>query len=726
MSSEMVRWGGLAGVGAGLMFLLSVILTLIAPPQMVVGYLSYYLIEVVLVAAFALTLVTIAGLHALQRGRYGRLGAAGFLLTFVGYALVLVSAHLITVVGGEPVSFVRFMGGLVMVVGSILLGVMTLYARVLPWWVGICAYLEGLPLAIELAAARIMMLPPQALLSRLSDRLKLLTGGPREFSERQRTLRSTIQWSYDLLEEGEKVLFGSALNGVSSLLDKCLLGHEEGAGGEPRFVMMETIREYAQERLEESGEAESIKRAHAEYFLALVEEAEPMLWGAEDAAWLDRLEREHDNMRAVLSWAIEHGEGELALRVGAALRWFWYMEGYYGEGRRWLEAALSKDWSAVAAEVRARALEGVGWLASSQGDLDRAQAAAEEGLKLSTEAGLGDVVTADLQNVLGDAARNRGDYEWAAELLTESLALHRKAGDIRGVAWSLGDLANVSSDRGNYEQAKDLYEEGLALSRELDGAELLGAFLTSLGYEYLLEGEPERATALNEEAAELFRKRGLRDGLRHALDNLGWATLLRGEYDKARILHKESLALCHDLGDKMVASESLKGLACTAGAKGDAERTARLFGAAEALRDAVGYQQIPRERDLREPYLEASRSRLAEAAWEKAFMEGRAMGMEEAVEYALSKEEETDPLTTPAPEEPSAGQALVALTRREEEVAALVARGLTNRQISEELFISERTIENHVSKILRKLELSSRTEIASWATQQRLIAPNPD
>jgi DNA-binding CsgD family transcriptional regulator len=264
------------------------------------------------------------------------------------------------------------------------------------------------------------------------------------------------------------------------------------------------------------------------------------------------------------------------------------------------------------------------------------------------------------------------------------------------------------------------------LSRELDGAQLLGAYLINLGYESLLAGEPERATALNEEAAELFRKRGLRDGLRHALDNLGWATLLRGEYDKARILHKESLALCHDLGDKMVASESLEGLACTAGAKGDAERTARLFGAAEALRDAVGCQQIPRERDLREPYLEASRSRLAEAAWEKAFMEGRAMGMEEAVEYALSKEEVTDPLTTPAPEEPSTGQALVALTRREEEVAALVARGLTNRQISEELFISERTIENHVSKILRKLELSSRTEIASWATQQRLIAPNPD
>ena len=223
------------------------------------------------------------------------------------------------------------------------------------------------------------------------------------------------------------------------------------------------------------------------------------------------------------------------------------------------------------------------------------------------------------------------------------------------------------------------------------------------------------------EAAEIYRKRGHRGDLQFALDNLGWATLLRGEYDKARTLHKESLALCHDLGDKMVASESLEGLACTAGAR-DAERTARLFGAAEALRDAVGYQQIlesgicashiwrPRAPDWRKQ------------PGKKAFMEGRAMGMEEAVEYALSKEEDRS-THYPAPEEPSAGQALVALTRREEEVGALVARGSPTRQISEQLFISERTIET-VSKILRN-RLSSRTEIASWATQQGLIAPTP-
>jgi predicted ATPase/class 3 adenylate cyclase len=531
-----------------------------------------------------------------------------------------------------------------------------------PAVVEICERLDGLPLAIELAAARIKLLPPRVLLDRLGNRLKILTGGARNLPERQRTLRNAIEWSYGLLDEGEKMLFGrlgvfssgatleameavcdaegdlptDVFEGASSLLNKSLVRQEEGAGGEPRFVMLETIHEFANAKLEGRGEAVAVRRAHAEYFLALAEEADPMLWGAEDAAWLDRLEQEHDNMRTALSWAIEHEEGELALRLGAALRWFWYMEGYYGEGRRWLEAALGKDWDAAAAEARARALEGVGWLASGQGDLDRAQAAAEEGLKLSTEAGLGDVVVADLQNVLGEAvARHRGDYEWAAELLTEGLALHRKAGDIRGVAWSLGSLANVSGDRGNYEQAKRLYEEGLALSRELDGAELLGTYLINLGYESLLEGEPERATALNEEAAELFRKRGRRGGLQHALDNLGWATLLQGDYERAETLHKQSLRVSQDLGDELIASESLEGLACTAGAQREAERSAILFGAAEGLREAEGYQQAPRDHSLREPYLAAARSLVGEAAWGAAWKKGRSMQFEDALVYAL-------------------------------------------------------------------------------------------
>jgi len=277
----------------------------------------------------------------------------------------------------------------------------------------ICVRLDGLPLAIELAAARITMLPPRAMLQRLGSRLKLLTGGARDLPERQRTLRATIEWSHALLNEGEQVLFGrlavfsggrtleaieaicdaegdlpvEAFEGVSSLLDKSLLRQEEGPGGQPRFVMLETIHEFAREKLGESAEAEQIKRVHAQYFLTLAEEAYPELKGSHQLEWLERLEAEHDNMRAALSWALERKEEEVSLRLGGALWWFWSVRGYYSEGRRWLEEALAID-GHVSPEVRAMALAGAGALASEQGDLDRAQEAYEEGLELLEHEGM--------------------------------------------------------------------------------------------------------------------------------------------------------------------------------------------------------------------------------------------------------------------------------------------------------------------------------------------------
>lgn len=526
----------------------------------------------------------------------------------------------------------------------------------------ICARLDGLPLAIELAAARIKLLPPQAMLPRLGNRLKLLTGGARNLPERQRTLRNAIEWSYELLDEGEKTLFArlavfsggstldaieavcdaegdlpvDALEGVSSLLDKSLIRQEEEQEGEPRFEMLETIHEFALEKLEESGDAEAIKRAHAEYFLFLAEQAEPRLWGPEDAAWLNRLEEEHDNMRAALSWALEHEEAEFALRLGGALRWFWNMAGYYDEGRSWLEEVLARDgWDSP--EARAKVLEGLSWLTNQQGDLERAEATAEEGLKLCAEADLGEVVAANFQNVLGDTSRQRGDYERAVELLEESLVLHRKAMDSIGIAWSLGNLANVSSDHGDYEHAKQLYEEGLALSRNLGGTELLGAYLSSLGYEYLLEGDIDRAMMLNEEAAELYRKRGRRSQLHTALGNLGWSALIRCDHQRAEAHFVESLELCGELGDKLVGSDGMEGLACATASSVEARRTARLFVAAQALREAVGYQQAPRDRSMREPYLADARSRVDETAWAEAWEDGRSMSFDSAIAYALEK-----------------------------------------------------------------------------------------
>src|SRR5215207_1559152 len=300
----------------------------------------------------------------------------------------------------------------------------------------ICHRLDGLPLAIELAAARIKLLTAQAMLARLGNRLKLLTGGARDLPERQRTLRSTIEWSYGLLEEDEKTLFArlsvfaggrtleaieaicdaegdlpvDVLDGVESLVDESLLRQEEGPGGEPRFVMLETIHQYAKEKLQESGESENLRKLHARYFLALAEEAEPRLRGPEDVEWLERLEAEHDNLRAALSWALERGEAELALRLAGALWRFWEARGLYSEGHRWLEEALAKANGASAA-ARAKALEGEGWLVYHSGQVDQAVIAAREGLKLSEQAGLGGAVAASFLRLLGWMAMLRGDNE---------------------------------------------------------------------------------------------------------------------------------------------------------------------------------------------------------------------------------------------------------------------------------------------------------------------------
>jgi predicted ATPase/class 3 adenylate cyclase len=520
----------------------------------------------------------------------------------------------------------------------------------------ICARLDGLPLAIELAAARIKLLPPRAMLDRLGDRLKLLTGGARNLPERQRTLRGAIEWSYELLDAGEKTLFArlavfsggctleameaicdaerelplDILEGASSLLDKSLLRQDEGAEDEPRFVMLETIHEYARERLDKSGEAEEIRRLHAEYFLALAEQGESELRGPEEAKWLEHLEIEHDNMRAALSWTLESEEAERGLRLAGALWRFWWMRGYYDEGRRWLEEALAKDSRTSAA--RAKALEAVGWLADEQGDIDRAVAAAEEGLSLSAGAEIIDATP--FLRTLGSAAYVRGDHERAAQLYDESLALSREARDERGVASSLLQLGNVLSDRGDHDKAKRFYEEALALSRKLDDNALLTSSLISAGAEFLLQGDHERGAVLNQEAARLLRERGNRGSLQYALDNLGWAALMRGNLQQAESLHEESLELSWELGDKLVAAESLEGLACSA-ATGEEERVARLFGAAETLRESVGYRQAPRERALRQPFLDAARSRLEEATWGAAWAEGRAMTFEDAIAYAL-------------------------------------------------------------------------------------------
>jgi predicted ATPase/class 3 adenylate cyclase len=490
----------------------------------------------------------------------------------------------------------------------------------------ICARLDGLPLAIELAAARIKLLTPGAMLERLGSRLKLLHGGSRDLPERQRTLRGTIEWSHALLEEGERVLFArlavfsggrtleaieticdargdlpvDALEGVSSLLDKSLLRQEEGPEGEPRFVMLETIHEYARERLEASGEAEEVRRLHAAYFLALAEVAEPELSGADQLACLERLEAEHDNMRAALSWSLEK-EPETALRLAVALARFWEKRSYFSEGSSWLEAALRLSDRVEAATThsatRARLLSEAGTFAFFRTDFEHAIVLHGKALELYRELG-DDSGVAFALLCLGAQHMEKGDHEQAAPFLEEALALSHRIGDKRNIAGTLHNLAEVERQRGNYERAKALGMESIALLREMEDKWQLGMVVGWLGLLAVWSGD---------------------------------------DHDLAERSLEEALALDRELGNWAYGAYCLESFAGLAGARAQGSRAARLWGAAEALRTNIGAPRPLDARLLYEPSMAAARAQLGEAAWEAAFAEGMAMSPEEAAEYALGE-----------------------------------------------------------------------------------------
>jgi predicted ATPase/class 3 adenylate cyclase len=484
----------------------------------------------------------------------------------------------------------------------------------------ICVRLDGLPLAIELAAARVKLLTPGAMLERLGSRLKLLRGGARDLPERQRTLRSTIEWSHALLEEGDRVLFArlavfaggrtlgaieaicdargdlpvDALEGVSSLLDKSLLRQEEGPEGEPRFAMLETIHEYARERLEASGEAEEVRGLHAGYFLALAEEAEPELSGAEQLACLERLEAEHDNFRAALAWSLEE-KPETALRLVGALARFWEMRSYFSEGSGWLEASLRKSDSADAA-TRA---------------------------KLSSEA--------------GTFAWHRGDYDRAIALHGEALELYRELGDERGVAFALICLGAQELERGDYERAKPLFEEALALSRKTGDKRTVGYALHNLGEVARFRGEYERAKRRGMEALAVFREMDDEWCVARTLSWLGKATVYNSDDSEAAGFLREGLALNREIGNWEWVAYSLENFAAVAGTKAQGARAAKLWGAAEDLREDIGSPLQPSDRPDYDHSVAAAHAHLDGAAWEATWKQGRSMSLEEVIEYALEE-----------------------------------------------------------------------------------------
>jgi tetratricopeptide (TPR) repeat protein len=428
-----------------------------------------------------------------------------------------------------------------------------------------------------------------------------------------------------------------AFDGVSSLLDKSLIRQEEGPNAEPRFVMLETVHEFAREKLGESADAEEIKRVHAEYFLILAKEAFPELRGPDQLEWLERLEAEHDNMRAALSWASVRKEAEVALRLGGALSWFWSVRGYQSEGRRWLEEALAIEGRGPP-ESRAMALAGAGVLASEQGDLDRAQESCEAGLELLTpEAKENSEATLWLLACLGWVALQREELGQARELFEEGLALSQQMSDTWWLARSLSDLALVSQNWGDSERATELLEESMDLFRELGDKLSLAYCLTNLAMVVYSQGDLRRAGELAEESVALLRELKARGDVALGLCNLGWMALLEDDLDRAADLYRESLSLSWDTGMNPLVQSALEGFACLAGAKGEVKRAAQLWGAAQALQEAKDIHRDPdflAEADAR---ISAVRTGMGEEAWEEAWRKGRAMTLDESVSYALEE-----------------------------------------------------------------------------------------
>jgi predicted ATPase/DNA-binding NarL/FixJ family response regulator len=558
----------------------------------------------------------------------------------------------------------------------------------------LCRRLEGVPLAIELAAARTRALSVGQILERLEDPLRVLSGTDRTAPERQRTLRGALDWSHELLGEQERRLFGrlsafaggwtleaaeavgsgdgideeDVLDVLSALVDKSLVVAETGSEGASRYRMLEPVRQYAREKLESDREADAVLRRHAAFFLALAEGAEPELMGTRQGAWLGRLEREHDNFRAALGWALEREEAKLALGLSGTLGEFWYVRGHWSEGRRWLEMALASGAEAPDA-ARAKALARAGLMTWGQGDYESSIALTEEGLGLSRRAGDDAAVAAALRT-LGLAEMHRHGLERASELLEEAVGLDRASDNAAGVARSLSVLGLVAVARQDYDRALALYEEGVALARKAEDDFALNVSLTTGAFAHLGRGEHRRVMELCEEGFELSRR-------------------LRMTLQSAIYLQVSALL---------------------AGAQGQALRLARLWGASEALRDAIGSHLTPAERSVYEPYIAAARAQVDEASWETAWSEGQQMTSDEAIGYALQTEE---PSVTP---KDSAG-----LSGRELEVLRLVAEGLTDPQVAERLYLSPRTVGFHLRSIYRKLGVPSRAAAAKAAVERSLI-----
>jgi predicted ATPase/DNA-binding CsgD family transcriptional regulator len=635
----------------------------------------------------------------------------------------------------------------------------------------ICHQVDGLPLAIELAAGRSKLFSPQALLPRLRNRLKLLVGGARDLPLRQQTLRGTIAWSYDLLDEDEQKLFRrlavfvggctletaeavcnadqdlglDVLDGVTSLMDKSLLRHGAEIDGEPRLLMLETIREYALERLKASGEAEVVRRQHATFFLWLSEKAEPKMRSAEQSTWRKRLGVEQDNLRAALRWTLENQEAEMGLQLAGALLAFWRVSSQDREGRSWCEQVLAQPGAGAQTAERAKALLAAGATTMFQGDLPEAQRLLEESVLIGREGGIvGKRNLAHALQALSSVALMQGNLGAARELAGESVRLFREVGEAWGIALALNFLGRATLELGDPVAARLLLEESVSLFRVVGDRQRLAVPLNALGRVALRQEDFVGARAHFEEALAVAWENGDEKFSADALAHLGTVALRVGDYPQAAALFQQSLALIWTLGYRENIAEDLAGLATVASLLGQPKRAAHLFGAVEALHEVSGFSLTALRRAEYDRIVEGIRTHLDEATFVAAWKEGRTMPLEQAFAYAeASKDALPIDVKLPQPKQVDASpsgalsspsltshralkQHYGGLTAREREVAQLVAQGKSNRAIADELVVGVSTVEAHITHILTKLGFSSRAQIAVWAVDRGLAQGSQD
>jgi predicted ATPase/DNA-binding CsgD family transcriptional regulator len=600
----------------------------------------------------------------------------------------------------------------------------------------ICRQLDGVPLAIELAATRLKLFGAEQLAARLDDRFRLLVGGSRTAATRHQTLRATLDWSYQLLSEPERTLLrrlavfsggwtlaaaeevtsgadfdvNQVLELLEQLLDKSLVVVEDQGTKGLRFRFLETIRQYALERLDQAGEVVATRERHLSWCLQLATDVQPPgmhhPWHAAGSL------QEQDNLRAALLWAIQQGYAEAGARVAVALAHIWYMRGHYSEGRARLAELLSLPGSMSAPDVRASALTSAGYLAYCEGDLKAGQGLLEESLRLWHALGNDERRAVCLQ-ILGNVTRFRGDLHGARPLFEEASLINRRLGHHMREAMNLTLMAQVLFEEGNVTRAEALNDQSFSALQSAGPG--WGTILTLCMFGRVAAAHGDHATARKrlEESLELGRTLGITRGVVWSLYFLAQHALAQGDARRARTTFAESLQLARQTGDHLATAFCIEGFVGSL-AVTQPGRAIRLAEAADALREAVGSTRFPSDRERLDRWLDVAARGLGDAATTVARREGRAMTLDQAVAYALAGYER--PATTDAARR-LVGGSFAGLTKREVEVLRLVALAQSNREIAASLVLSEKTVERHLSHIFVKLQVSSRSGATRVAVQ---------